>query len=77
MRILNLQLKRQSCSRLERIYIEENIFYSKNVLSCCLHCELLQLWHCKLKSYDWVHIGRIFAYCAIFLCWTVFRKVQK
>jgi hypothetical protein len=39
LRLLNLQLQRQRCSRLDRFYIRENILYSKNELCYWLRCK--------------------------------------
>jgi hypothetical protein len=46
-RLFNLQLQRQRCSKLERFYIGENKFCSKNALCYLLRCKFLQRWHCN------------------------------
>jgi hypothetical protein len=48
LRLLNLQLRRERCSRLERFSTGEKIY--KNALCYLLRCKFLQLWCCNSRS---------------------------
>jgi hypothetical protein len=50
LRLLNSQLQRQRCSRLERFYIRANNFSIKNAPCYFLRYKFLQRWSCNSRS---------------------------
>jgi hypothetical protein len=54
LRLLNLQLQRQRCSRLQRFQSRRKCFCSQNALGYSWRRKFLQRWRCNSKSYDWL-----------------------
>jgi hypothetical protein len=50
LRLLNLQLQRQRCGRLERFSTKKKCFCFHNELGYSWRCKKLQRWRCKSKS---------------------------